>query len=150
MQTIIRPAAPADAPAIGRLMAQLAEFCHGSPDGGVAERLRIMAALPDHAVFVAEDGAGQIVGLLTICHRWTLWHAGPAAVIDELVVDRAARGRGVGRALIGAALDWAGAHGCAEVEVSTEVDNTEAAAFYRRLGFTQAALRLECELEEQR
>jgi len=147
MQTQIRLATANDAPAAVGLMPQLAEHGHGQVDIGVEERFRAMLELPQHAIFVAEDDSGQVVGLLTISHRWTLWHAGPCALIEELVVDEGARGRGIGRALIQAALAWAETQGCSEVEVSTELDNTTAQAFYRRLGFTSEALLLEYELE---
>ena len=148
MQTQIRPAIANDAPAAVGLMAQLAEYGHGQVDSGVEDRFRAMLELPQHAIFVAEDDSGQVVGLLTISHRWTLWHAGPCALIEELVVDEGARGRGIGRALIQAALAWAETQGCSEVEVSTELDNTTAQAFYRRLGFTSEALLLEYEFFE--
>jgi ribosomal protein S18 acetylase RimI-like enzyme len=145
MQTQIRPATANDAPAAVGLMAQLAEYGHGQVDSGVEDRFRAMLDLPGHTIFVAEDGGRQVVGLLTVSHRWTLWHTGPCALIEELVVDEGARGQGLGRALIQAALDWAMAQGCSEVEVSTELDNTAAQAFYRRLGFASEALLLEYE-----
>jgi GNAT superfamily N-acetyltransferase len=106
-----------------------------------------MLNLPQCALFVAEDDAGRVVGMLTISHRWTLWHRGPCALIEELVVDEEARGQGLGRALIQAAIDWAQAEGCSEIEVSTEEDNADAQAFYRRLGFDSVALLLEYEMD---
>jgi ribosomal protein S18 acetylase RimI-like enzyme len=105
-----------------------------------------MIELPQYAIFVAEDEAGQVIGLLSASQRWTLWHTGPCALIEELAVDERARRQGVGRALIQAALDWAKAQGCSEVEVSTDHDNLDAQAFYRRLGFESEALLLEYEL----
>ena len=143
----IRPAASHDAPAAADLMAQLTEHAHGQADPGVEDRFRAMLDLPQYAIFVAEDETGQVVGLLTVSHRWTLWHAGPCALIEELVVDERARGRGVGRALVQAALDWARSQGCSEVEVSTEQENADAQNFYRRLGFEGVALLLEHELD---
>jgi GNAT superfamily N-acetyltransferase len=143
----IRLAAGNDAPAAVGLMAQLAEFSHGQVDAGVEDRLRAMLELPTHAIFVAEDEREQVIGLLTISQRWTLWHTGPCALIEELVVDEGVRGQGVGRALIQAAIDWAKAQRCSEVEVSTEADNLKAQAFYRRLGFESVALLLEYELD---
>ncbi len=145
-QTQIRPATTSDAPAAVGLMAQLNEFGHGQVDAGVEDRFRAMLVLPQHAIFVAQDDQGQIVGLLTASHRWTLWHMGPCALIEELVVDKGVRGQGVGRALIQAAIEWAKAQACSEVEVSTETDNAAAQAFYRRLGFESEALLLEYEL----
>jgi ribosomal protein S18 acetylase RimI-like enzyme len=147
MQVEIRPATALDAPAAVGLMAQLGEFGHGQVDPGVEERLRTMIESPQYAILVAEAGQGQVVGLLTMSQRWTLWHAGPCALIEELVVDEGARRQGIGRALIQAALDWARAQGCSEVELSTEPDNLKAQAFYRRLGFESTALLLEYEMD---
>ena len=147
MPTQIRPAIVSDAPAAVGLMAQLNEFGHGQVDAGVEDRFRAMLNLPQHAIFIAQDDQGQVVGLLTASHRWTLWHTGPCALIEELVVDKRMRGQGTGRALIQAAIDWAKARACSEVEVSTEMDNTAARAFYRRLGFESEALLLEIEFD---
>ena len=146
MPTQIRSATVSDAPAAIGLMAQLNEFGHGQVDAGVEDRFRAMLNLPQYAIFVAQDEQGKIVGLLTAGHRWTLWHMGPCALIEELVVDERARGQGAGRALIQAAIEWAKAQACSEVEVSTEMDNSAAQAFYRRLGFESEALLLEYEL----
>ena len=147
MQVKIRPATQDDAPAAVGLMAQLAEFGHGQVDPGVEERFRTMIESPQYAILVADAGQGQVVGLLTMSQRWTLWHTGPCAFIEELVVDEGGRRQGIGRALLQAALDWAKAQGCSEVELSTEPDNLKAQAFYRRLGFESIALLLEYELD---
>ena len=147
MQVKIRPATSDDAPAIVGLMAHLAEFGHGQVDPGVEDRLCVMIESPGYALLVAEDEQGQVAGLLTMSQRWTLWHRGRCALVEELVVDRAARRQGVGRALIQAALDWARAQGCSEVEISTEPDNSGAQAFYRKLGFESTALLLEYEMD---
>ncbi len=146
MPTQIRLAIIDDAPAIMGLLAQLNEVFHGQIDAGVGDRLRAMLNLPEYAIFVAQDEQDQIVGLLTASHRWTLWHMGPCAIIEELVVGEAARGQGAGRALIQAAIEWAKTQACSEVEVSTGMDNTAAQALYRRLGFGDEALLLEYEL----
>ena len=147
MQTRIRPAALRDARAAVDLTAQLAEHAHGHVDSGVEDRFCAMLELPQYAIFVAEDEDDEVVGLLSASQRWTLWHAGPCALIEELVVDADARRHGVGRALIQAAVEWARAQGCSEVEVSTDQDNADAQAFYRRLGFESEALLLEYELD---
>ncbi len=148
MQVKIRSATEQDAPAAARLMTQLAEQTRGDIDPGVEDRLQVMIELPQYAIFAVEDEKGQVVGLLSASQRWTLWHTGPCALIEELVVDEGARRQGIGRALIQAALDWARDQGCSEVEVSTDHDNTGARAFYKRLGFESEALLLEYELGE--
>lgn len=148
MQVKIRSATEQDAPAAARLMAQLAEHTRGHIDPGVEDRFRAMVELSQYAIFVAEDEDGQVIGLLSASQRWTLWHTGPCALIEELVVDEGARRQGTGRALIQAALGWARDQGCSEVEVSTDHDNLGARAFYRQLGFESEALLLEYELGE--
>lgn len=147
MQTKIRPAIHTDAGTAVGLMAQLAEYAAGRVDAGVEDRFRAMLELPQYAIFVAEDDRGQVVGLLSASQRWTLWHAGPCAIIEELIVDEGARRKGIGRALIQAALDWARSQRCSEVEVSTDQNNVKAQAFYRQLGFGSIALLLENELD---
>jgi ribosomal protein S18 acetylase RimI-like enzyme len=143
----VRRATKDDAPAAVGLMRQLAEHAHGEVDAGIEDRFGVMLNLPQYALFVAEDDAGRVVGLLTVSRRWTLWHKGPCALIEELVVDRDARGQGVGRTLIQTAIEWAAAEGCSEIEVSTDEDNADAQAFYRRLGFDSVALLLEYEMD---
>jgi ribosomal protein S18 acetylase RimI-like enzyme len=147
MQTKVRPATSSDANAAVGLMAQLGDYSRGHIDSGVEDRLRAMLERPQYAIFVAEQEGERVVGLLTASQRWTLWHAGPCAIIEELVVDEDARRQGIGRALIEAAIEWARAQGCSEVEVSTDLDNTHAQAFYRQLGFESEALLLEYELD---
>ena len=57
------------------------------------------------------------------------------AYIGELVVSKAAEGGGVGRALVGAAADWARGRGRKRVVVDTGAANMPARRFYAALGF---------------
>jgi len=57
------------------------------------------------------------------------------ALITELYVRPGERRRGVGRALLGAALEWARARGAARVEVRVAARNAEGQAFWRAQGF---------------
>jgi RimJ/RimL family protein N-acetyltransferase len=75
-------------------------------------------------IWVAEIG-GQIVGLAT------LWRRQP--FVHYLLIDRAARGRGVGRALLESML--AGVHG--PVDLKCRTNNLAARRFYERLGWTE-------------
>ena len=50
-------------------------------------------------------------------------------------VDPAARGTGVGEALIGEVIAWARARGAAAVTLSVKTTNSHAASLYRRMGF---------------
>ncbi len=56
------------------------------------------------------------------------------ASVWDLRVAPSARGRGVGRALWGAALEWARGRGCVETRVETQDVNVAACRFYRAMG----------------
>lgn len=82
-------------------------------------------------VLVAVEG-GAPVGYVT-CHR-----ADDVGSIGLIAVDDAHRGRGIGRQLTDAALDWAAREGCARMEVVTQGRNEAARGLYLRCGFTVA------------
>lgn len=56
------------------------------------------------------------------------------AVIWDLRVAPAARGRGVGQALFGAVEEWARGRGCRELKVETQDVNVPACRFYLAMG----------------
>jgi GNAT superfamily N-acetyltransferase len=81
--------------------------------------------LPKAEIIVAES-RGRVSGFVALLD----------ALIGGLFVDPACHGRGIGRALVGAA---AGRRGDLTVEVYAE--NAGALAFYRRLGFVETGHR---------
>jgi ribosomal protein S18 acetylase RimI-like enzyme len=143
----IRRARPEDDASIAELMEQLEAVAHGTVGPGLKARFTQILALDHHGLWVAETEEG-VAGLVTASLRPTVYHSGPSVLIDELVVDARMRGRGVGRALVEAAVAWALDRGASEVEVSTEIGNEAAQAFYRRCGFRSEAMLLELELHE--
>ncbi|HMJ37579.1 MAG TPA: GNAT family N-acetyltransferase [Baekduia sp.] len=56
--------------------------------------------------------------------------------LARVVVDPARRGEGLGKPIVGAALDWAAAHGFTDVELRVFADNTPAIRTYAAVGFT--------------
>jgi GNAT superfamily N-acetyltransferase len=66
--------------------------------------------------------------------------------LDDVMVQAEARGHGIGRALVAAALEWARAAGVLDVELSVFEFNAEALAFYERLGFSTLMRRLSLRL----
>jgi ribosomal protein S18 acetylase RimI-like enzyme len=67
---------------------------------------------------------------------------GRYAVVHEMFVEPAARGSGVGAALLHLALDEAIAAGCRFVELGTPLDGARQIAFYERAGFARIGERL--------
>jgi len=71
---------------------------------------------------VAEAG-GSIIGLMSLTIGASLYDHKPYVVIDELVVNAAHRGQGVGKRLVDEAFSRAVERGCGEVCVDTTTSN---------------------------
>lgn len=140
----IRAVRPEEHEALGALTAA----AYGAYDGGqplsaaYAEQLADVAGRASScAVLVAVDVGGELLGGLTVVPDRT----SPFAEHDlpstgsfrHLAVAPAAQGRGVGRALIAAALDRARAGGDRQVLVHVAEDNERALDLYVRLGFAR-------------
>jgi GNAT superfamily N-acetyltransferase len=126
----VREATPEVHEALARLLPQLNP---GLPVPDMA-RLERLVADPDVTLLVAKDG-DEIVGTTTvIVYTTPFWIK---ARLDEVVVDVAARGQGVGEALVKAALDVGRGQGAQVAELqSGRGRNREAAhRLYERLGF---------------
>jgi GNAT superfamily N-acetyltransferase len=79
--------------------------------------------------FVADDG-GQLVGMTHwIMHR-SCWTEGDYCYLQDLFVDPARRGGGIGRLLIEAVYAKAAEHNCARVHWLTHETNTTAMRLY--------------------
>lgn len=113
----------------GRLIPQLSS---SSPPPTVDE-LRELVASDASKLLVAVDDDGTILGSLTL----VLFRipTGLRAWIEDVVVDDAARGRGVGEALNRAALDHARAAGATTVDLTSRPSREAANRLYQRLGF---------------
>ena len=103
----------------------------------LAPRMREVLSTPGHAVLVAEI-AGQAAGLMHVFVRPAIENP-REAVVQSIVVDRAHRRSGAGRALMTAAERWGHQRGCRSVVLSSNVTRTPAHAFYAALGYRIAA-----------
>ncbi|HET9060871.1 MAG TPA: GNAT family N-acetyltransferase [Acidimicrobiales bacterium] len=83
----------------------------------------------------AEAGDGAIVGMLTLVTFRT--PTGVRAWVEDVVVDASARGRGVGEALVAAALELAAARGAQTVDLTSRPSREAANRLYQRVGFEQ-------------
>ena len=79
------------------------------------------------------DADGRILGSLTLVVFPI--PTGIRAWIEDVVVDEAARGRGVGEALNRAALDRARAAGARTVDLTSRPSREAANRLYQRIGF---------------
>lgn len=127
----VRPATPADARLIGVLLHDFnTEFDEPTPSpDALAERMaRLMAQ--DTTVLLADE-----VGLAVLRFRPAIWSAGLEAYLAELYVRPTHRGRGLGRALLEAAMDHARERGADRIELGTTEDDVAARRLYEKCGF---------------
>lgn len=115
--------------AFARLIPQLSRSSP-APDAGV---LGEIVASPATHLLVARGDDGTVLGSLTL----VLFRipTGLRAWIEDVVVDDAARGQGVGEALNRFAIDVAAEHGARSVDLTSRPSREAANRLYRRLGF---------------
>lgn len=80
---------------------------------------------------------GTVVGVAFLSWIHSLEHQGPSAWLDEVYVDPAHRGRGLGRRLVEEALAHARAEGRPAVDLEVDADHAAIADLYRRMGFVR-------------
>jgi GNAT superfamily N-acetyltransferase len=142
---LIREARESDLRVIKELMTELIEVV-GNGEGFdiriVLENCRTLLSDVNSHILVAEMN-GAVIGVINFALRKTLLPSGPSGLIDELVVSKSHRGKGVGKQLIYAAAEKCKQLGCCELEVSTEFTNTNARGFYRSCGFGEMGVLFE-------
>jgi ribosomal protein S18 acetylase RimI-like enzyme len=84
--------------------------------------------------FLGELG-GELAGILVLRIVPTLSGPEDWAEITELYVQPSCRRRGVGTALVGAAVEAARDLGCSELHLLVDPENTSALSFYEASGF---------------
>jgi ribosomal protein S18 acetylase RimI-like enzyme len=158
--TTIRPAAPPDLPALGRLGALLVRIHHdfdperfiaATPrtERGYASYLGTQLDLPDVVVLVAER-AGRVLGYAYAGVEGADYMSlrGPAGVLYDIVVDPAHRGEGAGRMLLDAVLAALAARGAPRVVLSTAERNESAQRMFARAGFRRTMVEMTRETRE--
>jgi ribosomal protein S18 acetylase RimI-like enzyme len=131
----VRVAATVDADLVAAVTALVPQLSRSAPPPTREQLARIVAG-PATTLFVAEDD-GRIVGTLTLAAFEI--PTGRRAWIEDVVTDAAARGKGVGGALVEAALAHAASLGARTVDLTSRPDREEANRMYVRLGFEQRA-----------
>jgi ribosomal protein S18 acetylase RimI-like enzyme len=85
--------------------------------------------------FVARDDDGTIVGVATLVifpipTAWRAW-------IEDVIVDEASNGRGIGSALTLAMVEHSRTAGCKTVDLTSRPKREAANHMYRKLGFIE-------------
>ena len=131
----IRDAEPRDAPALVRLLGQL-DPPEEAPDEAAARAAIVAIDRQPGMRLVVAEAEGEVVGSVVLAVLPNLTHhAMPWAQLENLIVDEAHRGRGVGRALMAWCEAAARAEGCYKLQFQSRNHRRDSHSFYRRLGY---------------
>jgi len=136
-QATLRPATAGDAPAIRRMIQALITHSGNPPvSPAPAEELarHMSGPRPDIEGVIAER-AGKAVGMVLFFPWLSTWRGRLNLYIQDLYVEPAERGSGLGRRLLAAAAREGRARGCKGLLLAVEISNADAEKFYARLGF---------------
>lgn len=117
--------------ALQQLLGQLSSSAPPLTDQRVEELVDSEAC----TLFVARDDRDHLVGMLTLATFPV--PSGVRAWIEDVVVAEAARGMGIGSALIREAIGHAQSLGARTVDLTSRPSREAANALYRRLGFVE-------------
>jgi ribosomal protein S18 acetylase RimI-like enzyme len=131
----VRRAGPGDAPAVARLLHDFnREFDEPTPGVAVLTgRARELLASGEIVVLLAGDGPD---GLSQFRFLRSIWSGALDLYLEELYVVPAMRGRGIGRALLEAAMATGRQAGATHIDLNTGETDTAARALYESVGFT--------------
>ena len=123
----------ADAEALHDALQRLVPQLSRSNPPPSLDTVRAMLAHQAITQFVARDDGGEIVGVSTLAvfpipTAWRAW-------VEDVIVDEAVNGQGIGRRLTEAMLARAKELGCTTVDLTSRPSREAANALYRKVGF---------------
>ena len=134
----IRPATPADVPAIFGMIFELAVFEkleHMVVANEAALHDSLFCDKPVCEALVGETG-GEVVTFALFFHNFSTFLCKKGLYLEDLYVQQAHRGKGYGKQMLVALAQLAVERDCGRFEWSVLDWNTPAIDFYRRLGAT--------------
>lgn len=94
-------------------------------------------AQPNHYILLAEEN-GRVVSTCTLTIILNLTHAGkPYALVENVVTDKAFRGRGFASACLARARELAAQAGCYKIMLLTGSKKEQTLRFYENAGYTR-------------
>jgi GNAT superfamily N-acetyltransferase len=143
----IRAATETDLPSILALYVDVED---GGPVLSIEEARSIfvrMKTYPDYTIYVAMLD-GSIVGTFELLIMDNLAHMGaPSGVLEDVVVHRDWRGKGVGKQMVRFAMDRCRERGCYKLALSSNLKREAAHRFYDGLSFQRHGYSFVVELD---
>ncbi len=132
----VRRLVPADRKDWCALFSAYTEFYETAVSDEVSEETFKRLVAGDDAMhgLIAVDAATDTpVGFAHLLRHRSTWSPTWYCYLEDLYVDEAARGRGMGRALISAVYQYADDHGCTRTYWVTKSDNAAARSLYDKM-----------------
>ncbi len=82
---------------------------------------------------VARNHANQVIGMVSAQLVISTAQGAPSAWVEDMVVDSAYRGQGIGKQLLQNALNWAKKNGATRAQLLVDIENSEALSYYQHL-----------------
>ncbi|HKL22536.1 MAG TPA: GNAT family N-acetyltransferase [Tichowtungia sp.] len=143
----IRPASHEDVRAMTRLLQELFAVETEFEFNEEKQRCGLEMLLDsDRAGIWVADRRGRVVGMVTVQLVVSTAEGAFSGWLEDLVVSSAYRRRGLGKALLDSAVNWAMGKGASRVQLLADSRNVPALIFYRRQEWLQTnmiALRLQ-------
>jgi GNAT superfamily N-acetyltransferase len=135
-------ATEADLPVLCELLGVLFSQETGfTPDRNAQRRgLARIIADPRAGTVLAAHDHDAVVGMVNLLYTESTALGAPVALLEDMVVLPASRGKGIGTMLLQSAFQAARAHGCRRITLLTDVKNTAAQRFYARHGFGPSSM----------
>lgn len=101
-----------------------------------------------HCRFVVDD-SDQVIGFLELSSRNIVdgCLSSPVAYLEGVYLNAASRGKGLGKEIIHALLNWCKENGFSELATDTEMENVKAQEFYQAMGFRETYRIVEYKIE---
>lgn len=138
----IRPAQPADLPALCSLLGDLFSIEADFKPEPALQRVgleRLLQRPADALVLVAELD-GVVIGMCTAQVLISTAEGGEVALVEDVVVRTDHRGSGAGSALLAALETWCRERGIRRLQLLADRGNTPALDFYQRKGWQPTQL----------
>ena len=88
-----------------------------------------------HRCVKVAEADRRVVGMCTAQMLISTAEGGRVAMVEDMVVEAAYRGMGIGRRLMEAVVHWARAHGMTRLQLLADRTNFSALDFYDRMGW---------------
>ena len=89
---------------------------------------------------VARNAAGQAIGMVSAQLVISTAQGAKSAWVEDMVIDAAYRGQGIGKQLLQNALEWAKNQGATRAQLLVDIENKEALGYYQQLNWQSSQL----------